>query len=65
MRTVKSCCKGCFKPKKKEFRRKDYFVVRASDQTETYINVLSKIELAKNKLAQAVKSRPLKKPGEI
>ena len=64
MRKVKSYCKGCFKPKKMEFRKKDAFVSSPSDQRATLINALSKIKLEQNKLAQAVKKHPVKKPSE-
>ena len=48
-----------------EFRRKDTFVARASDETATFIGAATKIELGQNKLAQAVKNRPVKKPSGI
>ena len=48
-----------------EFRRKDSFVARASDQPATFIGAPTKIELEQNKLAQAVKNRPVKKQNEI
>ena len=48
-----------------EFRRKDSFVARASDQTETFIGAPTKIELERSKLAQAVTNRPVKKQNEI
>ena len=65
MRKVKFYCKGCFKPKKMEFRRKDSFVARASDQTATFIGAPTKVELEQNKLAQAVTNRPVKKQTKI
>ena len=65
MRKVKSYCKGCFTPKKMEFRRKDSFVARASDQPATFIGAPTKVELEQNKPAQAVTNRPLKKQNEI
>ena len=65
MRKVKLYCRGCFKPKKMEFRRKDYFVARANDQTATFIGAPTKIELEQNKLAQALTNRPFKKQNEI
>ena len=48
-----------------EFRRKDSFVARASDQTATFIGAPTKIELEQNKLAQVVTNRPFKKQNEI
>ena len=65
MRKVKSYCKGCFTPKKMEFRRKDSIGVRASDQPATFIGAPTKIELEQNKLAQAVTNRPFKKQNKI
>ena len=65
MRKVKSYCRGCFTPKKMEFRRKDYFVARTSDPTPTFVGAPTKIELEQNKLAQAVTNLPFKKQNEI
>ncbi len=65
MRKVKSYCRGCFTPKKMEFRRKDYFVARTSDPTATLVGAPTKIELEQNKHAQAVTNRPFKKQNEI
>ena len=65
MRKVKSYCKGCFKPKKMEFRTKDSLVSSAGAHTATFINAPPRIELKQSKLAQAVKNRPVKKPNEI
>jgi hypothetical protein len=65
MRKVKSYCKGCFTPKKMEFRRKDSIAVRASDQPATFIGAPTKIELKQNKPAQVVTNGPVKKPSKI
>ena len=65
MRKVKLYCKGCFKPKKMEFRRKDSFAARASGQPTTFIGAPRKIESGQNKLAQVVTNRPIKKPSKI
>ena len=65
MRKVKSYCKGCFTPKKMEFRQKDAFVARASGQPATFIGAPRKIELEQHKLAQVVTNRPIKKPSKI
>ena len=65
MRKVKSYCRGCFTPKKMEFRRKDSFAARANDQTATVIGALTKIELEHNKLARAVTNRPVRKQNGI
>ena len=65
MRKIKSYCKDCFTPKKMEFRRKDSFVARASDQPATFIGAPTKIEAEQNKLAQVVTNRPVKGPSKI
>ena len=65
MRKVKSYCKGCFTPKKMEFRQKDSFVARASDQPATFIGAPTKIESKQNKSAQVVTNDPVKKPSKI
>lgn len=65
MRKTKSYCPGCFKPKKMEFRAKGSSVSSASAQTTTFTNAPTRIELERNKLAQAVKNRPVKKPNTI
>ena len=65
MRKVKSYCKGCFTPKKIEFRRKGSFVARASDQPATFIGAPTKIELKQNKPAQVVTNGPVKKSSKI
>ena len=65
MRKVKLCCEECFKPKKMEFRRKDSFVARASDQTAISIGAPTEIELEQNKRDQAATNRPFKKQSEI
>jgi hypothetical protein len=44
---------------------KDAFVSGPSDQRATLINALSKIKLEQNKLAQAVRKRPVKRPIEV
>ena len=48
-----------------EFRRKDSFVARASDQPATFIGAPTKIEAEQNKLAQVVTNRPVKEPSKI
>jgi len=48
-----------------KFRTKGSFVFDAGARTMTFINAPSRIELEQNKLARAVKNRPVKKPSGI
>ena len=48
-----------------EFRKKDAFISVAGAQRATLVNAPPKIKSEQNKLAQAVKNRPIERSSEI
>ena len=48
-----------------EFRKKDAFISLAIAQRATLVNAPPKIKSEQNKLAQAVKNRPVERSSEI